>query len=770
MNKNWTFNAADRKTAKQLFQFLPEKIFDIHAHVYLTPELNLSTPCIWSEGPSEVSVAVWRKHLLEFLEGKELCGGLLFPAPAQKADFKKENEYLINQLKKEPSCRGLVMVSPDSSPEELTTLLDQPGIVGLKPYHMYSNEHPTWESSVSGYFPEWLWKIADEYKLIVMLHIVKDKAIADAGNLIEIRDMCTRYPHIKLILAHAARSFHSSLAKEGIKELRGLENIWFDTSGICEPEAIMAILKEFGPRKLLWGSDFPISQMRGKCISLGDGFAWIDESSCDWKKTPFANPVIVGVESLKALKNVSEEFGLNNTDVNDIFYYNSKRLLFQEKDQFNITQDLYHHAKERIPGGVQLLSKRPENMAPDQWPAYYREARGCEVWDLDGKHYYDMVGNGIGSCLLGFSDPDVNSAVLRRLNLGSMSSLNPPEEVELADLLCEIHPWAEQARFVRCGGEACAVAVRIARATTDRSIIAVCGYHGWHDWYLAANLGETDALRGHLLPGLDPMGVPVELRGTTLTFMYNNREDLQTIINKYGSQLAAVIMEPARNSDPDPGFLQFVRDETHRCGALLIFDEITIGWRLHFGGSHLRFGVMPDIAVFAKALGNGFPIGAIIGTKAAMEGAHISFISSTYWTESIGPVAAVATLKKMKTVDVPAYVAIIGEEIMSAWRILGERHNLPVTTGGYPALAHFSFQHNEAEKLRTIYTQMMLKQGFLAGLYVYPTMAHTSEIIKMYYNAIDEVFGEISIAFHNGSIDKLLTGRVALSGFARLTK
>jgi glutamate-1-semialdehyde 2,1-aminomutase len=156
-------------------------------------------------------------------------------------------------------------------------------------------------------------------------------------------------------------------------------------------------------------------------------------------------------------------------------------------------------------------------------------------------------------------------------------------------------------------------------------------------------------LRGHLLPGLDPLGVPGELRGTTLTFRYNDRENFQKIINEHGSRLAAVIMEPCRNCDPDPEFLEYVRDETHHCGALLIFDEITIGWRLHLGGAHLRFGVLPDIAVFAKALGNGFPIGAIIGTKEAMDGAHSSFISSTYWTESIGPTAAVATLKKMKT-------------------------------------------------------------------------------------------------------------------------
>ena len=766
----WLFNENDRKVAEKLSNFLSDKVFDIHAHIWRVTDLGLTEPAVFSEGPSEVSVKVWRDNVGKLLSGKELYGGLLFPVPAKNAAIVKCNDYLISQLKEEPFSRGLALVSPDINPEYLSALLKQPVIAGMKPYHVYSKENDSWNSSIRGFLPEWQMELANEHGSLLMLHLVKDKAIADPDNITDIREICTRYPDIKVVLAHAARCFHSPHAKEGINKLRGLQNIWFDTSAICEPEAIITILREFGPRKLMWGSDFPVSQIRGKSVSIGDGFAWIDESLCDWGKAKFTNPVVVGLESLIALKSAAEEFGLNSTDINDIFFENAIRLLHHDNNQGNITQELYRHAKDRITGGVQLLSKRPENMAPDNWPAYFREARGFEVWDLDGKHYYDMATNGIGACLLGFSDPDINSAVRRRINLGSMCSLNPPEEVELADLLCEIHPWADQARFTRSGGEACAVAVRIARAATDRSIVAVCGYHGWHDWYLAANLGENDALRGHLLPGLDPHGVPVELRGTTLTFKYNDRESLQSIINEHGPQLAAVIMEPCRHNDPNPGFLQFVCDETHRCGALLIFDEITIGWRLHFGGAHLVLGVVPDIAVFAKSLGNGFPIGAVIGTKAAMAGAHDSFISSTYWTESIGPAAAVATLNKMKTLDIPAYIADIGEKIISGWKDSGKRYGLPLTAGGYPCLAHFSFQHNESEKLRTIYTQMMLKRGFLAGLSIYPTMAHTSEIVTLYIKAVDEVFEIIARELHNGSIDKLLNGKVALSGFARLTK
>ena len=765
--QNWTFNENDQKSLEQLQGFLPTKIYDIHAHIYKVSYLNLENANLWSEGPAEVSISTWRKHISQFLGETDAKGGLFFPAPTPFADLMKENAYIIEQLALEKASRGLILVSPNSSLKELEILLDHPQIVGFKPYHVYSNEQPTTQSSIRGFFPEFLWKMAYDRNAVVMLHIVKDKGIADLDNLSEIREMCTRYPNIKLILAHAARSFHAPNARQGIKKLRGLENVWFDMSGICEPEAIKIILHEFGPRKLIWGSDFPISEMRGRAVTIGDGFAWLDTGFCNWGKA-LAHPVLVGIESLKALQNSADELGLNAEDLDDIFYRNAARLLLLDAEPENLTQNLYLHAKSRIPGGVQLLSKRPENMAPGRWPAYFREARGCEVWDLDGKHYYDMSTNAVGSCLLGYRDTDVTKAIIRRTEMGSMCTLNPPEEVELADLLCDIHPWAEQVRFVRGGGEACAVAIRIARATTDRSIVAICGYHGWHDWYLAANLGDNDTLRGHLLPGLNPLGVPVELRGTTVTFRYNDLQSFKSVIDLYGSRLAAIIMEPCRNIDPEPGFLEFIRDATQRCGALLIFDEITVGWRLNFGGAHLLFGVIPDIAVFAKAMGNGTPMGAVIGTRAAMEAASYTFISSTYWTESSGPVAALATLQKMGRINVPAHVAKIGDEVMKGWRNAGEKYQLPIITSGFPSLAHFNFQHTDSEKLRTLYTQMMLDRGFLAGLSIYPTLAHTEDILQLYNNAIEEVFGEIADAFYRGSIEQSLKGKVALSGFARL--
>jgi glutamate-1-semialdehyde aminotransferase len=436
----------------------------------------------------------------------------------------------------------------------------------------------------------------------------------------------------------------------------------------------------------------------------------------------------------------------------------------------NKTQALYLKAKKIIPGGTQLLSKRPEMFAPQLWPPYYSRARGCEVWDLDDNHYYDMSLNGIGACLLGYDDPDVSKAAKKAIDNGCMSTLNPPEEVELAKKLCSIHPWAENVRFARTGGEAMAVAVRIARATTKRSKVAVCGYHGWHDWYLAANLGNDSSLDGHLLPGLNPLGVPRELQGATLTFPMNAHEEFLKVIKKYGQELAAVVMEPCRYYFPDKDFIELVRAETQKSGILLIIDEITAGWRLCYGGAHLLTGISPDIAVFAKALGNGHPMAAVTGTEKAMNGAQESFISSTYWTERVGPAAALAVLEKMAKINVSSHVEKIGLLTKKIWKEKGNKHGLPLKhNDGFPCLAHFAFEHDKANELRTLFTQLMLDQGFLAGIKFYPTAAHNEEILKKYSAAVDIVFGVLAESIEDNSIEKKLRGPVAHQGFKRLT-
>jgi glutamate-1-semialdehyde aminotransferase len=436
------------------------------------------------------------------------------------------------------------------------------------------------------------------------------------------------------------------------------------------------------------------------------------------------------------------------------------------------TQDLYRLARSLIPGGTQLLSKRPEMFAPEQWPAYYREAKGCEVVDLDGRRYTDMSIMGIGSCLLGYNDRDVTAAVVERIQAGSMSTLNNPEEVELAQLLVRLHPWAEQVRYARCGGEAMAIAVRLARARTGRDVIAFCGYHGWHDWYLAANRsgeGETDELKDHLLPGLAPAGVPSKLAGTALPFAYNDVEALAEIVGEHGGDLAAVVMEPTRSADPKPGFLEKVRELCDRSGAVLVFDEITVGWRLVLGGAHLRYGIDPDVAVFAKAISNGHPMAAILGRGSVMEAAQESFISSTYWTEGVGPAAALATIGKMERVDVPGHVAAMGGRLRVGLEEIARRHSVPLKLSGHPAITKIAFDHADALALETLFTVRMLSRGILAGGGFYATLAHREEHVDAYLAAADAIFSELAEAIRKGDAADRIGGPVHHAGFRRLT-
>ena len=420
-------------------------------------------------------------------------------------------------------------------------------------------------------------------------------------------------------------------------------------------------------------------------------------------------------------------------------------------------------------GAGQLLSKRPEMFLPDNWPSYFSKAKGVDVWDLDGNRYIDMCYNGIGACILGAADVDVDNAVKNAIDRGSMSTLNAPEEVELAELLCELHPWAAMVRYARSGGEAMAVAVRISRACTHRDKVAFCGYHGWHDWYLAANLAEERALDGHLLSGLLPSGVPRGLYGTAIPFRYNDINGLRNIVAKHGKDLAAIVMEPIRDHAPRTGFLDEVRQLSSEIGAVLIFDEITAGFRQNTGGAHALLRVEPDIAVFAKAMSNGYPMAAIIGREKVMQAAQTTFISSTFWTERIGPAAALATIHKHQRCNVGAHLTRIGQMVQDGWREAAASSSLEVNVSGIAPLGHLSFAQDGGGAVRTLFTQMMLEHGFLAGSAFYATYAHQDSHVSAYLQALTNVFGNIAAALRANTVESQLKGPVAHSGFARLT-
>lgn len=432
--------------------------------------------------------------------------------------------------------------------------------------------------------------------------------------------------------------------------------------------------------------------------------------------------------------------------------------------------DLYKKAKKLIPGGTQLLSKRPEMFLPDLWPAYYSKARGVEVFDLEGRRYIDMSIMGVGACILGYADPDVDQAVKNAIDNGAMCTLNAPEEVELAELLCELHPWAQMVRYGRSGGEAMSIAVRIARAHTKKDLIAFCGYHGWTDWYLSANLGDNEALDGHLMPGLSPAGVPRGLTGTALPFHYNQIEELKTIVSNHKNSIAAIVMEPQRDHAPAPGFLEEVREIAKDIKAVLIFDEITTGFRMTTGGIHLLHGVNPDIAVFAKAMANGYPMAAVVGTEDVMQAAQSTFISSTNWTERTGPVAALATIRKYRRENVAAHIIQIGNMVIEGWKKVAVETGLKLHTDDtIPTLAHFSLPYPDELPLTTLFTQEMLKRGYLAFHQFKPSFAHKAQHVQDYLTTLKGVFPIFSKAIEQGKITNLLEGPQARRGFHRLT-
>jgi glutamate-1-semialdehyde 2,1-aminomutase len=762
--------------ARHLRSFVPPDAFDAHAHLYRRIDAPESIPRRLEDAERRIGVDRYLCATKSWMGDRCPTAGLFFPFPSKNLDAPSANQFEIEEARKLAGSRALMIIRPGDDPADIEATVQREGFSGFKVYHVYAARPDTMQAEIGEFLPDWAWEIANRHGLSIMLHMVRSRALADPLNQIYIREHCRRYPQSRLILAHAARGFCGQHTVEGIAALRGLDNVFFDTSAICEPAPFEAILREFGTGRLMFGTDFPVSEMIGRCVSIGDGFLWLYDDNFAWPTSQFAQPHRIGIESLLALCQACRSLHLSEGDVERIFCTNARQLLaISPPVASNRTHDLYQRAKQRIPGGTQLLSKRPEMYAPGRWPAYFREARGCEVIDLDGRRYIDMITSGIGSCLLGYADPDVTSAVQRRVALGSMSTLNAAEEVELAELLIELHPWAEQVRYARSGGEAMAIAVRIARAATGRDKIAFCGYHGWSDWYLAANLnpvGEPDGLTEHLLPGLKPAGVPQGLAGTVLPFAYNRLDELQQHVTRWGRELAAVVMEPTRSTDPAPGFLEGVRELCDRSGAALVFDEISSGWRMHLGGVHLKYGIEPDIAVFAKAISNGHPMAAIIGRRRVMDAAQVSFISSTNWTEAVGPTAAVATIRKLRQVDIAAHTSRIGGLMRDGWLALGQQLNVPIKVSGHPALLHLGFAHEQDAALGTLFTARMLDQGFLTGSGFYPSLAHTERHIAAYLAAAEPLFAELSQAVDKGDVRKRLTDlgcTVRHSGFTRLT-
>ena len=429
-------------------------------------------------------------------------------------------------------------------------------------------------------------------------------------------------------------------------------------------------------------------------------------------------------------------------------------------------QNLYKFAKKIIPGGTMLLSKRPEIFLPDLWPAYFSKAKGCKVWDLNKNEFLDFSIMGIGTNSLGYGHDDIDNAVKEAISKGNMSTFNCPEEVYLAEKLLEINPWADNVKFSRTGGEANAIAVRIARASSGKDNIAICGYHGWHDWYLSVNHNSKEGLKNHLLPGLEPLGVPKGLKETVFPFNYNDFEELVRLCDNH--DIGTIKMEVIRNIDPENNFLQKVRDLATKRGIILIFDECSSGFRETFGGIHKKYSVYPDIVLFGKAIGNGYALTAIVGRESVMSSAESTFISSTFWTERIGPSAAIKTLEIMENIKSWEIITRIGKTVRNGWLEISKSNGIGIKIEGIPSMSTYSFNENNLI-LQTYVTQEMLKKGFLASDRFYASISHDDYSVNLYLEALNEVFTSINKNNLDGiEIDTLLDGPIKHSGFKRL--
>lgn len=749
-------NDNDRKLLHHAIDgFVPSKVFDAHTHLFHSRHFAEGKRPVFLDEDRGYGLADFQAAMQLWMPSREV-EGLFFGYPSAGNDRVGENAWVQSQIDVNTNSRALVLTAPTDDPAEVRRLMSTGVFVGIKPYRLYANVPDTKEAEIESFAPEWMWEVCHDHDGLMMLHIMLSDGITDPRNIEAIRRLCRQYPRCRLILAHVARSFNYRHAREGLHHLIDLENVVVDASAVTQAGAFRAAIEILGPKRLLWGSDYMVSELRGSCITQGDGFTWIHPDLGTDKLTIFGQYTTVGIESLLCLREACEDTGMTQGDLEDIFRENALRLL---RPGIGCSgTKLWEEAKTKISCGTGLLSKRAHLFDSQTWPSYFSRAKGSSIWDLDGKHYTDFTG-GVGAILLGHADDEVNAAVKRRVNLGSYATLASPDEVKLADELLDLHPWAGKVRYARGGGEALGLAVRIARAATGKSGIAFCGYHGWSDWYLAANLGDDAALDGHLLPGLQPLGVPRELAGTAVPFRYNDPASFQAALQKLDGKLAAVVMEPMRSEFPRDGFLQTVIADCHAAGAVFVLDEVTSGWRFGFPGAAPMLGIEPDIAVYAKAMSNGYPAGAIVGKNEVMDASNNSFISSSYWTDGVGTAASLACIGKMRRERVQKHLWSLGERLQTGLSEVASRYPaLGLKIGGMPCAPSIVFANSSAKPLMI---RHMLQRGYLISSQLYVTWCHDDEKVAGMLAALDESLALVSQA-------TLDTAEAPQQGFARL--
>ena len=414
--------------------------------------------------------------------------------------------------------------------------------------------------------------------------------------------------------------------------------------------------------------------------------------------------------------------------------------------RYNQSLSMLERALEVIPLASQTFSKSVTQFPEGVSPHFIVRGDGSRVWDIDGNEYIDFV-NGLAAVTLGYNDPDVTEAVERQLRDGVTFSLAHPLEVGVAERIVEMVPSAEMVRFGKNGSDATTGAIRLARAFTGRDEIALCGYHGWHDWYI----GTTTR---HL-------GVPASTRALSHTFAYNDLDSLEAILEERDSLVAAVILEPMNIEYPDDGFLAGVRDLAHEHGALLIFDETITGFRFSTGGAQELFGVYPDLSTFGKGLANGFPVSAVVGRKDVMKLMEDVFYSFTFGGEALSLAAAAAVLDKIKREPVLETIAVRGSHVVDRVRQSIVDHGLAgtVSISGHPSWSILAFDDVESYTsfdLKTLFLQEMFARGILIIGSHNMSYAHTDADVDVLIAAYNDVLGTIRDAIVAGDLTQRL--------------
>jgi len=475
----------------------------------------------------------------------------------------------------------------------------------------------------------------------------------------------------------------------------------------------------------------------------------------------------LSIDNSEDIKLVRKIYNYFHPDIyfnyDDIILYLKK---YSKNSKINKNTIAIKKSERLILGQNMLVSKNHNMILPKLWPTYFSKTSGYNVWDLDRKKYSDLSLMGVGTNTLGYSNKIVDNAVKKTISNGNISSLNCYEEVMLAEKLLSLHPWFQKAKFARTGGEANAIAIRIARSNTQNTNVALCGYHGWHDWYLSSNIGNNSSLDKHLLKGLNPVGVPKELKNTSFTFKYGDFKAFEKLISI--KKIGIVKMEVCRSTQPNINFLKLIRETCDKKKIILIFDECTTGFRETLGALHKKIGIYPDISVFGKALGNGYAINAILGKDSLMDSASQSFISSTFWTERIGPTAALKTLEVMEKTSSWDKITNVGKNFVKIWKNISRKNNLNIKIEGIPSLAKFFFEKDHLV-LKTLLTQQFLKYNILGTNSIYACISHDEKILKKYEYFLDKIFYKISDIYRKGNNPrKYLIGEESYAPFARL--